>query len=99
MCQQIFKDAKKQEDSVIAALSAKIWFEWKILATILVLLLVLRIQYDFPGLVELPVIFWLCYFWINDAKYNKKSGKMDFSENCSHRQRQKICPCHLQNGW
>lgn len=54
---RFFKDAKKQEDSVIAALSAKIWFEWKILATILVLLLVLRIQYDFPGLVELPVIF------------------------------------------
>ena len=75
---RFFKDAKKQEDSVIAALSAKIWFEWKILATILVLLLVLRIQYDFPGLVELPVIFWLCYFWINDAKYNKKIWQNGF---------------------
>ena len=63
---------------MIAALSAKIWFEWKILATILVLLLVLRIQYDFPGLVELPVIFWLCYFWINDAKYNKKIWQNGF---------------------
>lgn len=75
---RFFKDAKKQEDSVIAALSAKIWFEWKILATILVLLLVLRIQYDFPGLVELPVIFWLCYFCINDAKYNKKIWQNGF---------------------
>lgn len=84
---------------MIAALSAKIWFEWKILATILVLLLVLRIQYDFPGLVELPVIFGSVISGSMMQNIIKKSGKMDFSENCSHRQRQKICPCHLQNGW
>ena len=76
---------------MIAALSAKIWFEWKILATILVLLFVLRIQYDFPGLVELPVIFLLCYFWINDAKYNKKIWQNGFFGKLLA-QADKICP-------
>lgn len=75
---RFFKDAKKQEDMAIAALSAKIWFEWKILITILVLLLVLRIQYDFADPVELVVIFWLCYFWENDGKYNKKICRHGF---------------------
>ena len=75
---RFFKDAKKQEDKAIAALSAKIWFEWKVLATILVLLFILEKQYGFPEPAKIAGIFWICYFWFNDWKYHKNICQYGF---------------------